>query len=194
MKQVNLMEQLTKIKLVENNCKKNVNEINDKTKNIIKTEICNTYLIPLLAEYFIDKIPIFSDILKIINDKETSLKEYDIHNFYDDDDDLNPLTMLNNMTNTQIIQNIVNSEKRHKFIKIEKSTTFFYQTCLNFVNDYSDLILTQKFSEQTKKELIINAFIYSDFGCNLLKTYQDFEDFEDGCHISIDLHEISKDF
>lgn len=158
MKQVNLMEQLTKIKLVENNCKKNVNEINDKARNIIKTEICNTYLIPLLAEYFIDKIPIFSDVLQNINDKETFIK---------------------------------NCKDRYEFIKMEKSTTFFYQTCLNFVNDYSDFILTQKFSEQTKKELIINAFIYSDFGSNLLKTYQDFED---GCHISIDLHEISKDF
>ena len=164
MKQVNLVEQLTKIKLAENNYKKNIDDRNiddrnDETNNIIKKEICNTYLIPLLTEYFVDKIPIFSDVLQIINDKDTFVKK---------------------------------CKDRYEFIKMEKATTFFYQTCLNFVYDYINLILTQKFSEQTKKELIINAFIYSDFGSNLLKTYQDFEDFEDGCHISIDLHEISK--
>ena len=78
-------------------------------------------------------------------------------------------------------------------IGIENAKNFLYQTCLNFVDDYSDLILTQKFNEQTKKEMIINAFTHSGLNNQLANIIHNNENFDNGCYITIDLHKICKD-
>ena len=80
----------------------------------------------------------------------------------------------------------------YKFIDIERNKLFVYQTCLNFVEEYYDFILTPKLSKETKEELIIKAFVYSDFCNRLLNVNRGYEDAENGCYVSMDLHEISK--
>jgi len=77
-------------------------------------------------------------------------------------------------------------------IDIENAKNFLYQTCLNFVNDYSDLILTQKFSEQTKKELIINAFTHSELNNQLINIIHNNENFDNGCYITINLRNMQR--
>lgn len=167
MKQINLMEYLTNVKISETSNKQRTIENfdgsliqNQELTNIVKRDICNTYLIPLLVEYFSDKIPLFSKFIQAINDDK--------------------------------LYNELNKEQ-YGIFKLEKSTIFIYQTCLNFVDEYYDLILSPKFSEETKKELIINSFIYSNFESNLLKVNKGIEEFDNGCYISINLHEICKD-
>jgi len=91
-------------------------------------------------------------------------------------------------------EKIINEIKQSEDISndFEKRKNFLYQTCLNFIEEYSDFILTSKLSEQTKKELILNAFTSSDLIRKLLNVNRVYEDAENGCYVSIDLHEISK--
>lgn len=167
MKQINLMEHLTNVKNSESSNKQRTIENidgsliqNQELTNIVKRDICHTYLIPLLVEYYSDKIPLFSKFIDAIKDDK-----------------------LYNQLN----------KNEYGIFKLEKSTIFIYQTCLNFVDEYYDLILSPKFTEETKKELIINSFVYSDFENNLLKANHGIEEFENGCYVSINLHEICKD-
>lgn len=166
MKQVNLMEYLTNIKLLKENAKKEIadNCLNDNntTEEIAHTErvkLCNTYLIRLLYKYYKHKNEIVADALLAIIDNGPRKKLF---------------------------------FSSYKFIDIERNKLFVYQTCLNFVEEYSDFILTPKLSKQVKEELIIKAFLYSDFYDKLIQANRGIESIENGCYVSIDLHEISK--
>ena len=163
MKQINLMEELTKNKLLEDDFRKNTqrnisgpNEQKMEQNNFENRELCNNYLIPLLYNFFVSKNDLLADILQSIKN------------------------------NSFITHQLFNKDN---YVRNEKAIVYIYQTCLNFVEEYSDFILTNKFSEQTKKELIIMAFIHSDFYKKLLNINNNV-DFTNGCYISIDLQQI----
>lgn len=97
------------------------------------------------------------------------------------------------ITNKTQIKKLFTS--KNEMLKEEKIKTFVYQTCLNFVSDYSGFISTKRLKEETKQDLIINAFKYSkDFHRDLIRVSNDYIDFEDGCYITIDLNKISNDY
>ena len=98
---------------------------------------------------------------------------------------------IKSITNKTQIKKLV--ANKNEIEKKEKIKTFVYQTCLNFVCDYSGFISTKRLKEETKQDLIINAFKYSkDFHRDLIRVSNDYIDFEDDCDITIDLNETDK--
>lgn len=85
--------------------------------------------------------------------------------------------------------------KIHEYaiMRNEKRKTFVYQTCLNFVNTYSNLILNNGLKEETKVDLIVEAFRTPNFHRNLLRVNDEDVDYVDGYYITIDLYETRKD-
>ena len=117
MKQINLMEYLTNVKISEtSNKQRTIENIdgsliqNQELTNIVKRDICNTYLIPLLVEHFSDKIPLFSKFIQAINDDK--------------------------------LYNELNKEE-YGIFKLEKSTIFILSAFLN-TNTYADIKIANK--------------------------------------------------
>ena len=164
MKQINLMEQLTKEKLLKEDYEKlrekNINDNEEQQKelnDLNNRQLCYDYLFPLLYDFFATRNRLIADILQAIK------------------------------LNSNVIRPIFVS---HSDVRDERGKMFVYQTCFNFVKEYRDFILTNKFSKQVKKELIIMAFLHSDFYDKLINLNK-IGDFTQGCHISIDVLQIS---
>ena len=111
MKQINLMEELTKNKLLEDDFRKNTqknisgsNEQKIELNNFENKKLCNNYLIPLLYNFFVSKNNLIADILRAIKN------------------------------NSEIPHHLFN---KYNFVRNEKAIIFTYQTCLNFVDDFS---------------------------------------------------------
>ena len=164
MKQVNLMEQLTQNKLFEEDFRKSTQK-NISDTNEQKTELNNFESRKLCNNYL---IPL-------------------LYNFFVSRNDLIADILKAIKNNCEITHPLFNKDN---YLRNEKAIVFMYQTCLNFVEEYRDFILTNKFSEQAKKELIIMAFIHSDFYRKLLNINSDSADFTNGCYISMDLQQI----
>ena len=166
MKQVNLMEQLTQNKLFKEDFRKSTQK-NISDTNEQKTELNNFENRKLCNNYL---IPL-------------------LYNFFVSRNDLIADILKAIKNNSEITHQLFNKDN---YVRNEKAVVFMYQTCLNFVEEYSDFILTPKLSKQVKEELIIKAFLYSDFYDKLIQANRGIESIENGCYVSIDLHEISK--
>ena len=164
MEKINLMEHITKKKALKETYYKEFNDTDKKKKELSSIERRK-----LCDEYL---IPL---LYNYFCRKDTIIAE--------------ALQAINNKTsNKKIFAN------QNEITKKEKVKTFVYQTCLNFVDTYNDLILTERLKEETKIDLIVNAFKYSNLHRDLIRVSNDELDFLDGCYITIDLHETKIDF
>ena len=165
MEKINFMEHLTKKKALKETNYKELNDINENKKVLSSLEKRK-----LCDEYLIPLLySSFANSNTILADAIKSI------------------------TNKTQIKKLFAS--KNEMLKEEKIKIFVYQTCLNFVSDYSSFISTKRLKEETKQDLIINAFKYSkDFHRDLIRVSNDYIDFEDGCYITIDLNKISNDY